>query len=861
MTIKKSIACAAFLLTGIISTYGQLPKWAITPQYDKLYFKTAGVLQGEGDNKNSLWTVEGKQLFTTGDLINSYNNGLATIQRTNPDRITGFVDAGGYFIPLPDTKIAFDYPYFEDGYLVGVKGDSYVLYDKEGTEITLPELETLYPYSHEHAVYMAYQQPEKKKNPYFNQLMPNGKPVVNLVMKENDKTKIIEPKEISFMSAVDNGSGKALTVIKNKLYWFDTFEMCLVPITMEDDKGKPKQLVLDNSKELSTMTFPSDSVVIKGKYGKDLTYDFKFDRMLRLVPNRASASSANKKTITYEVPYMASDLTATSEGGKTGLAVNGRNCVPDQFDNVGKVFGNHAMIMRDGKWGLIEIIPACDYTLTVNGGDSILFSHRLSRGTFRIDLPKAIEAEKVAIEIPSASGLRLDETSRKNKNSDEGNTISFNCTLSIPANLPDTITDISYGNAILSVDGIKLSAREIKTRGRHVNHYKIDVSNQAPTVAKGKAVFDLLIYSTQESDFRDFPFEVTLDTDTLPSMVEMISEKLYRCTVDNLKPGVTDFQVKVTEQDCPASVFPMAIDYSVNKKVEKVAVSLKGDNDEAVFDNQAPRNVTYDGGYIAGEVIADDAVLRSGPGVTFPKSTFTQIFMGPNGETTETMEYAAPMKGERLKVKEEGDWYLIFDVPSEQSKKDARYIAKRYIKPVESKPFITKEITEPTAYVRLERQTDEEGEVGYFPEVVVIYPGGLFVVYAESFWDSALSIGEFSNGDAGLKTQYSFGASYSTDIPKGSKHGIKTFGGEGDMGVGFEIYMPTTEVKHIMNGQNKIAFPNLSKFSEAEWREAIAKLKVNPAFTDGEFYYNDKTDSEARFVTNDELSKKYTKVN
>ena len=818
---------------------------------DTIYVKDTNLLEGKNQGVNILWSMDGKELYATTKFINTFSNGVATIQNNNSAALEGFVDANGIFTELPNVKAAHGYPYFEDGYLVAKQGDSYVMYNKEGKPIELPSLQTLYPYSNEFATYFAYQNPEKQKNPYFNMLLSDGAPVKNFVIKEKDKdkTKVIDPKDVSFLSTLDPNSERALAVIKNKLYWFDKFEMCMLPILMEDGKGKMRQLELESGKTLAQIEFTVDSLTLLSKCGKDQTIDFRFDKMLRLLPKYVSASSSNKAVKQYQPSHYPTDLTIVPEGKEYGLELNNQYTVPAQFERVGLTYGNKAIVKTDGRWGVIEILPDCDYTLQLNEGKDIQFKHFIAKSTLRVDLPSNVVPDEVNVEIPGNKGLRLDKTSRQSKNTEQENFISYTCILDIPPTLSDTISDATFGPIELRVEGVRQPARMIKAKGIYVNPFSIYIPNPNAEVAMGKAVFDIIAGGDDEAGIQSGPFEVTLEAESLPTMVEKVSDNVYRCSVDELKSGLNSLTVKVTEKNCPACEFPIEIEYS--KKGKKETATVRNQTPEDLLNT--PKRIVYDDGYFVGEVIANDAPLRSGPGMNYPKSTYMDPYS--NRGKLPVLEHA---KGDKIKIKDDGDWYNIYFDSSEYKAADPRYIQKKHVKPIESKPFFLDEINKPTCYIHVHKEYDDDGEPENYLDIVALYPSGLFVIYSEILWDSSISIGTFSNGDAALKKDYEFRGFFNSDLPEGSKHYIKTYGGE--EGSGFEINIPPTELKNFTFNKEKCQYPDITKFTEEEWLSALQKLKANEYFDSEHIFFIDNN-SEARFLTRDELEKEYTKVN
>lgn len=880
----------SILLISSIAASAQLTHWSVKPQQDTIFVKTDGLLQSLDKGDNMLWTMEGKRLFVTDKHINPFNNGIATLANKDKEYVIGFVDKDGNFREIRESRAAHNYPHFEDGYLITKRQGKYEMHDKNGHIMPLPELEVVYPYSNGLATYLAYQQPEKQKNPYFNFLLSEGTPAKNFVVKEvgKDKNKIIEPKDISFLSTMDKGTGKSLAVIKNKLYWFDSFNFCFIPITIEDEKGKPKHLTIDNKKILEETSFPTDEFIIKAKTGKDQYMEFRFDPLLRLLPQNASSTyHTEKDKKEYEAPRMESNLTTFSESGRNGFIINGKDSIPSQFEQIGMTYGNRAFAKLNGKWGVIEILPNSTYEIKLNDGKDITFRHHTANGNISIALPTSIKADNVTLEVPENSGLHLAKDTRASSNSEQGNIVTYACTLDVPSELPDSLTDISYGKVALIVDQVRQSGREVKAKGLHQNHYNIQIPKAEADVIQGKAVFDLEVTNIKEEGENDYPVEMALLSENLKTGTEMLASNLFRCTVDSLRNGINDINVKVNEAGCPGVIFPIQVVYSVVRKKETATVRFK--SDEAAADSPAlaeapisidnsnvggsgqaessavvptidpniPIRIMSDNGYFYATVISENATIHSGPGENYPAPQYYDKYM-------EQMEDCyAPYKNQIIEVKEEGEWYTM----KYYDKKEPVYISKNHVTLVESKPFVLNEITKPISYITVDEVYEGDEEEGIDPDFlsylvdnITIYPSGLFIHYYETLQGGVIKTGTIKTGDPILKYEYIFDSNY--EKTKAANHSILPQ--IGMVGVALNLKLKGAEIKNISKNTItkktiEVSYPDLSKFSEAEWKRALKTAKASKYYNRevNDLKFNKNTD---HFYTRDDLEKEFTKI-
>ncbi len=554
----KHILTLIFFLGSTLSALSQLPHWMITPTNDTLYvIEGTKIIKGEENGKTSLWDMDGKKLYSTEHKINKFNSKLATIQDAGSGAIVGFINTSGRFITLPNVEALYDHPFFENGILVAKKDDRIVMYARDGHQLSTPEFENAYPFSNGFALYFAYGQPDKKKNPYFNYVKPDGSPLQSLIIQDQNKEKVIEPKDIQFLSSLDN-SEKGLAIVKNKLYWFMASDYSLIPVQMGEETEKKRHLTLDAKQAPNFSNISEDTLRIYANYGKDKHHVFEFDKMLRLInPN---SNQASKNPNTKDASSKAkSKINTYQDKNLYGLIYNGKDSLPCQFEQVGHKYDNNAFAKSKGKWGVIKFDPNAQANIIINDGEAMPFRHEAFDTKVCISLPASFPAEGFNIETEEENGYKIDFSSKECKNTKNGNSIVYACSLNAPNQLPDSLTDITYGPFSLSYDNIRLPKKEIIAKGWYEKHYTIEIEQPKMTVDKGKASFDFTVNANKLPDESDYPYEVEIQSESLPAMCEKISDNNYKCYLDNLAKGSYAFDVIVTEKNCPPCVTSVAV--------------------------------------------------------------------------------------------------------------------------------------------------------------------------------------------------------------------------------------------------------------------------------------------------------------
>lgn len=561
---------------ALSSTYAQLPKWIIPPVNDTIFVKIDNLLlQCEGAGKSSLWTMDGKQLYSTEQTILPFKDGVATILKKDGNTLSGFVSSSGNFTALPDISVAYDNPYFENG-IITVRGEKgYEFYIKNGTGVKLPESVIAYPFHGGYAPYLSYIEPYQKKDPHYAYYKSNGE-TIQYSISSNGKFKPVEPKDIAFLSGIGS-NGKGVAVIKDKLYWFNTETEFFEPLLWGNEQSEKKRhLKLVGNYEQYFHYLPSDSIVIQAKYGKERRARLRFDKTL--VP---TFFTFEDEKLVFESPQPApieylSDLSSFGTG-PFGLNLNSKKVLPCQFQQIGLMYGNKALVKTDNKWGVIELIPNLKYTLRINKDEDIAFRHQKFETRIRLDLPPEISAKDMRMDIPDSIGCILDKTSRETKDTESGNFVTYDCVLNIPASLPDTITTITYSPIRITYEGISLFDAYISVKAWHLKYYNVDPIESETTITNGVASFTININAQRNMGEGDYPFDVKVEADSVSVEYEKLSETRYKCMVSNLQEGINSLNILITEKNCPPSVFPFEVYYTkpVPKKRQKEGVVVR----------------------------------------------------------------------------------------------------------------------------------------------------------------------------------------------------------------------------------------------------------------------------------------------
>lgn len=562
-----------------VGVYAQLPKWVISPNYNSLEVKVDDcLLQTDSLGYSILWTIDGKRLFSTENQILPFKDGTSIILKKGTNMLVGSVDTYGKFIKFPEVQIAYEHPYFENGYLICHEKDGYGYYKQDGTKASFPQSVKSYPFHNGFATYLTFDQWDMRKEPYYGFYRADGEKMKYRILEKGIE-KELDYKLIEFLSNIGT-NGKAVAVIKNKLYLFNPETEVFEPFLWgEGDSEKKRHLTLNADYEKYFLNLPNDTVEIIAKFGKNQLAVLHFDNELRPLKFEFDGDTQTfQENKSQEFKY-SSELKTYGENGKFGLATMSSQVLPIQFDEIALKYGNKAFVKHNGLWGVIEIIPELNYSLKINKGEDVAFRHQKFETQIRLDLPAIISAKDARIDIPANSGCVIDKTSRETKDTESGNYVVYDCTLNIPDSLPDTMTEIVYYPVFVSYDGITLFETPINIKAWHLKYYNVDPIESETSISNGVASFTININAQKNVGESDYPFEVKIEADSVYVQYEKISETRYKCMVSNLQEGNNNLNILVTEKGCPPSVFPFEVYYTKpvpkKKKQEEVVVRKK----------------------------------------------------------------------------------------------------------------------------------------------------------------------------------------------------------------------------------------------------------------------------------------------
>lgn len=562
----KKLIFLVLLLQASLLVRAQMSRWIMKPSYDSIYLAwDVPVLISDSLGVTSLWNLNGKRMATTTDQVHPFSEGLAAVTGKDNEELKGFYNTQGQFVSLKDVTVAYSYPYFSNGYLL-VNNNGFTQFVSPNGEMQDAGVyDKFYPFHRGLAVAMKYKDVEKKKDLHYV-YVTTAKREIPFTLKG----KPVDPEDVQFLSSL-NEEGQGVAVIKDKVYFYHQQNSSLQPVFA--GKGavyQKKQLTLDGNDPYEYLIDMQDSLVLRTRASKKEMVMFVFNKALR--PQRYAFMDYTQVFQPKELKRSAlpSSLSVLEDNEihKFGLKSGSNQILPPQFDEVGFCFGDFAVVRQQDKWGMLFYDKSLKYRLSMHGGKAISFRHREVTTNIKLELPTIISADLCRFEVDESKGCVIDKISIETKNTENGNYVAYKCNLSIPAGLPDVLTEIQYPVQI-TYDGLVYPVVPLNTKAWHYKYINVSLDDSEMKFGQGSVSFAFDIHVDKQPGDDDYPFQLTVKADFLQPELIKISETRYECRLSSLVQGMNTIKVNIQEAGCPPSVFPFEIYYV--KPVEKGA--------------------------------------------------------------------------------------------------------------------------------------------------------------------------------------------------------------------------------------------------------------------------------------------------
>lgn len=575
--MKKLIFLLFLLHTGG-SLYAQMSRWILHPVCERIFLSEyAPVVICDSLNTTSLWSLQGKRMAITTDAVHPFVDGYAVTSSKENDQLTGFYDVNGHHVGLNGYSAAYSHYQFSDGFLLVKDNWGYYFISPDGEKADLGNYQVMYPFSQGVAACCTYKDVERRRNPYYMYMKTDNSKLTFTL-----KGKPVDPDDVQFLSSMSD-EGISVAVIKEKLYLYNMNTAALMPAYPGKGEEFAKRQLEISGHESEYLKVTNDSIVLTAYGNKKEAVTFVFNKWMKPM----HINFMDYKTVFQERKKPAfqpvSSLSVLpGQNQKVGLKSGDTVILPPQFDEVTFCFNQFAVVRKNDRWGVVAYDESLNYRLTMHQGKNISFRHRDVQSDIKLELPAIINAEKCRFDVDEKEGCVIDKISLETKNTENGNYVYYKCKLIMPKGLPDVLTELQYPITI-TYDGLTYPTVPIKTMAWHYKYINVALDEAETTVGQGNASFTINILIDKQPGDDDYPFQVTIQSDSVQSELTKISEMRYQCNLYSLSAGVNHIRICIQEVGCPASLFPFDIAYvkpeqqrGRPKVKESISIEMKG---------------------------------------------------------------------------------------------------------------------------------------------------------------------------------------------------------------------------------------------------------------------------------------------
>lgn len=564
MKINKSLIIGVIAFCCNSAVNAQIAKWLVRPDYDAIEMKDNGLLKVSLKGKIGLLNKDGEKVLPLEyDSITSFHEGKALLFNNN--KLYGITDQYGKVIALQSQNYEL-FPgnnRFQNGMLLVKQNNQYYYLNAKGSKAFGPYAEA-YPFFDKHACVKSYVDYEKKPEDTFYDFIHTTGAEFNLPK--------LDKEDISFMSSFHNGH--AIIVIKKKFYTIDTNHE-LHPISI-DSTAQKESLVVAEKKEINIIR-GNDGYRVRAKNGL-----FAFDNFMR--PIYWELMGKKRQTFEYAPESKrayTSRFTIQGNVHKQGLLLDGKEFLPLQFDRISHLEEKLAIVTIGGKCGVITVDENNQFIFKLNNNENIGFNHQYFDAKLTALMPPYIKCSSATIKSLS-EGCEIQVESRSENENVERNTLAYNCRLSIPKDLTDTLTVHNYYYS-LNYDGLVSIPHKVSISEWYVKYYEVKLSNTNFTISSINDTisveFDLIKTDVARNDESNYfkNIDVVSYNMTEQPILNKITENHYSLQLFGIEQERVNFSVKITEIGCPTIEYPFEMIFKrpePRKKNKKTTVTI-----------------------------------------------------------------------------------------------------------------------------------------------------------------------------------------------------------------------------------------------------------------------------------------------
>lgn len=548
---------STLLLILAMSANAQVPQWALHPKYDSIEMLGNGYYVVSSNGKYGMMNAKEKEVVALKyDKISPFRSHTSILYANNA--FVGYMSDEGRVKEFQSGQYQVaEQPSFYDGYLMVSNIDGYFYLHAADDAVIGPFCGGM-PFTEGYAVVKV---PKNLKRvlggDYTTQILSakTGK-LENLNLGEYDVD------DIDFISGVSNG--KSIIVLKKRFYEYNFNTGALTPIHFDGNTSNKKSRVVANERPLNVQSY-QDGFLVQFKAGQ-----MTFDPLMRL--NSITYAGQEKKDVAVPEEIKAekqSSLVSKAFPGTDllGLNYNGKEILTAQFEKVQQLWNNDAIVMKNGKYGVVTIDPNHSCRFVLNDNMAIGFEHKTANTNIKAVCPPYMKPSLMTLSSED-DNCHINIDTRKENTNVETAVLSYQCTLNIPEEigLEKSSTNTKFA---LNYDGLKLPTNTISFDTWYINNYTVQLLKHN---IDGSALNAEILVNNASSGSKNFFRDVTVEAeDSVICNLTKITEEMYNARFYGWRDGTLRFSVDITEDGCPTLSYARSIAINTNRKSDKSA--------------------------------------------------------------------------------------------------------------------------------------------------------------------------------------------------------------------------------------------------------------------------------------------------
>lgn len=539
----RNIFTITLLLLGI-GCHAQVARWVIHPKYDSIKMLGTGYYVVFNNGKYGMVDSNEKEVVPLAyDSIAPFASHQALLFNNN--KFEAYVSDQGIVHQANDYELT-GTSVFVDGYLLVHNSKGYYFISAATGEAIGPYPEAS-PFSEGYA--RVKTQSAKAKERICHYLSAETGDFVKLHLEENSAD------DIDFLSSSNNG--KAIVIIKKRVYEYNFDENVLTPLTT-DDSGSRKSRVMTNERPVTLVNTDEGKYQIAIKQGV-----MTFDHLMRLVSIQYNDREEPEE---FDIPQQVYQQPTSKLAGATfagtsllGLKSNNQVVLPAQFERISMLWGNEALILKNGKYGILKVDDnGGKWRYELNDNQNICFEHKSVNTHLKVFCPPVADPSELSLLSLKSNDKNciIKMETRDAFVNLETSMLDYECTLNIPEKISESLSTSSI-SVSLNYDGLTFLPDQIDYNCWFINKYTVQLGK--PQLTGGLLTVDVNVSHNTADDLK-YVKNVTIEaSDSVIASISPVTDETYAAKFANWKGNQIHFEIKVEEDGCPAKSYPFTL--------------------------------------------------------------------------------------------------------------------------------------------------------------------------------------------------------------------------------------------------------------------------------------------------------------